>query len=47
MLKYYMIQDNVTPPPHNIILFEKDFNAKFPMLCLLQFLSGLKNTINN
>ena len=34
------------PPPHNIILFELDFNVKFPLLRLLQFLSDLKSTIN-
>ena len=33
------------PPPHNIILFELDFNVKFPVLRLLQFLSDLKSTI--
>ena len=30
------------PNPHNIILFEVDFNIKFPLLRLLQFLSDLK-----
>ena len=30
---------------HNIILFELDFNVKFPLLRLLQFLSDLKSTI--
>ena len=28
--------------PHNIILFELDFNVKLPLLCNLQFLSDLK-----
>ena len=32
-------------PPPNIILFELDFNVKFPLLRLLQFLSDLKSTI--
>ena len=32
------------PPPYNIILFELDFNVKFPLLRLLQFLSDSKNT---
>ena len=32
-------------PPHNIILFELVFNTKFPLLRLLQFLSGLKSNI--
>ena len=35
MLKYYLKQDNVTPHPHKIILFE-------PLLRLIQFLSDLK-----
>ena len=30
------------PPPHNIILFELDFDVNFPLLLLLQFLSDLK-----
>ena len=30
------------PPPHNIILFEINFNVKFPLFRLLQFLSDLK-----
>ena len=33
------------PPPHNIILFELDFNVEFTLLRLLQFLSDLKSTI--
>ena len=33
------------PTPHNIILFELDFNVIFPLLRLLQFLSDLKSTI--
>ena len=32
-------------PPHNFILFELDFDVKFPLLRLLQFLSDLKSTI--
>ena len=44
MLKSYLKQDNVgPPPPHNIILFELDFNVKFPLLRILQFLSDLKS----
>ena len=31
------------PPPHNIILFELDFDVKFALLHLLQFLSELNN----
>ena len=31
--------------PSNIILFELDFDAKFPLLRLLIFLSDLKRTI--
>ena len=31
--------------PHNIILFELDFNVKFPVLRLLQFLSDSKSII--
>ena len=38
----YFKHDNVAPPPHNIILFELDFNVKFPLLRLLQFLRDLK-----
>ena len=38
-------RSNLTPPPHNIILFELDFSIKFPLLRLLQFLSDLKSTI--
>ena len=33
------------PPQHNIILFELDFDVKFPLLRLLQFLIDLKSTI--
>ena len=45
-LKSYLKQDNVaTPHPHNIILFELDFDVKFPLLRLLKFLSVLKSTI--
>ena len=42
-LNSYLKQDNVVP--HNIILLELDFNVKFPLLRLLQFLSDLKSTI--
>ena len=46
MLKSYLKQDNVAPPPsHNFILFELDFDAKFPLLRLLLFLNDLKSTI--
>ena len=31
--------------PQNIILFELDFNVKFPLLHILQFLSNLKSII--
>ena len=34
-----------TKPPHNFILFELDFDVKFPLLHLLLFLSVLKSTI--
>ena len=43
MLESYLKQDCVAP--HNIILFELDYNVKFPLLRLLQFLSDLKSTI--
>ena len=33
------------PSPHNIILYELDFDVKFPLLRLFQFLSDLKSTI--
>ena len=39
-MKSYLKKDNVAP--HNFIL---DFNVKFPLLRLLQFLSDLKSTI--
>ena len=45
MLKSYLKQDNVTPRPNNLILFEFDFDVKFPLLRLLLFLSELKSTI--
>ena len=32
-------------PPHNFILFELDFDIKFPLLRLLLFLSDLKSNI--
>ena len=41
MLKSYLKQDNVASraqPQHNIILFDLDFNVKFLLLRLLQFL---------
>ena len=43
-LKSYLKQDHVAPP-HKIILFQLDFNVKFPLLRLLQFLSDFKSTI--
>ena len=33
------------PSPHNFILLEFDFDVKFPLLCLLPFLTDLKSTI--
>ena len=33
------------PPPHNFILFQLDFDVKFPLLRLLLFVSDLKSTI--
>ena len=33
------------PTPHIFILFELDFDVKFPLLRLLIFLSDLKSTI--
>ena len=44
MLKSYLKQDNVGPP-HNIIIFELDFNVKLSLLRLLYFLIDLKSTI--
>ena len=37
------------PPstPHNNIMFELDFNVKFPLLRLLQILSDLKSTVSD
>ena len=43
MLKSYLKQDDIAP--HNFILFELDFDVKFPLLRLLLFLSDLKSTI--
>ena len=44
--KSYLKQDDVArQPPNNIILFKLNFNVKFPLLRLLQFLSDLKSTI--
>ena len=47
MLKSYSKQDNIAPHPHTtlIILFELDFNVKFLLLRLLEFLNDLKSTI--
>ena len=42
-LKSYFKQDNVAPQPN--ILFELDFNVKFPLLHLLNFLSDLKGLL--
>ena len=44
MLKSYSKQDNIAPHPHTtlIILFELDFNVRFPLLHLLR---DLKSTI--
>ena len=36
----------LSPPPYNFILFELDFDVKFPLLRLLLFLSDLKSTID-
>ena len=33
------------PTPHNFILFQLDFDVKFPLLRLLLFLIDLKSTI--
>ena len=45
-LKSYFKQDNFAPPlPHTKILIELDFNVKFSLLRILQFLSDLKNAI--
>ena len=35
----------LTQYPHNFILFELDFDVKFPLLRLLLFLSDLKSAI--
>ena len=43
MFKSYL--GNVTATPHKIILFELDFNAKFTLLRVSQFLGDLKSTI--
>ena len=40
-----LIWNKIMLPPQNIILFQLDFNVKFPMLRLLQFLADLKRTI--
>ena len=45
-LKSYLKQDNgCPPPPHNFILFQLDFDVKFPLLRFLLFLTDLKSTI--
>ena len=47
-MKSYLKQDHVAPqrgPPHNFILFQLDFDVKFPLLRLLLFLIDLKSTI--
>ena len=46
MLKLYSKQDYDAHhrPPHNIVLLQFDFNIKFPLLRLLQYLSDLKST---
>ena len=47
MLKSCLKQDNVAPTPKQfIIIFLLDFNVKFHLVRLLQFLSDLKSTIN-
>ena len=35
-----------TAPPHHFILFQLDFDVKFPLLRLFLFLSDLKSTIS-
>ena len=40
-----MLKSYSPPPPHSTILFELDFNIKFPLLHLLKFPSDLKRTI--
>ena len=40
----YRKQDNVASHPHTT-LFELEFNVKFPVLRLLQFLSDFKSTV--
>ena len=49
-MKSYLKQDNVaphsqSPPPPNSVLFQLDFDLKFPLLHLLLFLIDLKSTI--
>ena len=43
MLKSYLKQDTVAPT--QLILFELDFDIKFPLLRLLLFLFDLESTI--
>ena len=38
-----MLPTTPLPNPHSIILFEFDFNIKFPLLRLLHYLSDLKS----
>jgi hypothetical protein len=45
MSKFHLKKDNVAPTPQTIILFEIDYNIKFPLLRLLQFISDFKSTI--
>ena len=45
-MQSYLKQDNVATNPHNFILFELDFDLKFPLLRFLLFLSDLKSTIS-
>ena len=46
MLKSYLEQGIVAPYPHtSLFFFELDYNIKYPLLHLLQFLSDLKSTM--
>ena len=45
-LESYLKQENIEqPPPHNVTLFQPDFDAKLYLLRLLPFLINLKDTI--
>ena len=45
-MKSYLKQDNVVPhPPHNIILFELDFNVKFLIVTSFTISKWVKSTI--